>query len=277
MTIKGDIDSHIQLPKSTIGKFSQPYSFVNEQGKSERFNGVYCLQKNGVIELQNIEQANVEHGYYENEIERELSKIESRFMNAKKHIIKRVNAQTKSKKLDDYKVFEISEKDLLAVYKYCSICFVRSPIFVKYVSEVSFSMRIGLYENASQNIVLMHYFNNVNEVDSLFKNMGITVLINRSSTNFILPQMGVLFPNNIFNEQACVAIPISTNMIVMLERPYDKDMNIGTICEIKESDVDKFNKLMIRDELLTNVGNIYAKNKEDILRYEEFYAPRINK
>lgn len=277
MTIKVDIDSHIQLPKSTLVRFSKPHSFTNSQGLPESFKGVYCLQKNGVIELQDIDNVNVEYGYFENEIECELSKIESRFMGAKQSIIKRVNALTKSKKLDNYKYFGISSEDLLAVYKYCSICFVRSPIFVKYVNDSAFSMKIGLYENAPQNIVMMHYFNNANEIDDLFKNMGLSVLINHSSVNFILPQMGILFPNNIFDLQACVAIPITPKMVAVLERPYPQDLDIGTICEIGENEVDKFNKLMIKDELLSNVGNIYAQREQDILRYKEFYTPRITK
>ena len=42
------------------------------------------------------------------------------------------------------------------------------------------------------------------------------------------------------------------------------------IRQMPEQIVDKFNKKCISFELNSNVGNIYAKNENDIIRYEDY-------
>ena len=271
--IRGDVDSHIQLPKSTLMKFCSKYGFKNENGLPESMMGIYCLKRNGAIEFQDVEKANVEYGYYENIIEQELSIIESNFAVAKTNILKHAKRviSFKGEVLKDKII--ISKQDKQAIFKYCSVCWMRSPTFVQNVAKCSFVIQSGwMVANAPQNIVLMQYFNDPEMVDKYFSKMNITFVANGSNINFVLPQIGFIAPLT-FDEKTFEAyIPIHPKAAIHLtQKPVVID-NALQVYRIEATDVDYLNKLAIHNEIRNNVGNVYAKRKEDLLRYKEFYS-----
>lgn len=277
MGIRGDKNSHIQLPASVINEFSQPESFINSRGFKETHQYTYCLHRDLVIEKLRVDkEANTEKGYYENPIEEDLSIIETHFGRAKNKVLELKDYLLYNKNIPKEKTI-FSELEILSIVKYCSICWMRSPVFAKAVEEKSFAIKAGLIANEPQNIVLMQYFNDPDIVDRYFSDMNMTFIINNSNVDFILPQIGFVSPKTFDENQFEVYIPIHPKAAIYLtHKEVIIDGSLVVYC-VGEHDVDYINKLSINNEFHNNVGNIYAENEADILRYKEFYTPRTKK
>lgn len=259
--IKGYSNSHIQIPKGVLKGFSFSKGFINKLGKPERNNYVFCLKNANLnVEEISIDEANTEFGYYENEIEEAFCKYESDFVNAIKNI-------KKSLKILKKQGYEYIEKDVLAIKKYCSLCWVRSPKLVDGVYKKS--ALIELLANSPQNVVAYKYLNDSNIVDIYFNNLNFTIIENNTAINYILPQMGILVLGDLSLTNYNVYIPITAKLMILLTTEKTVFENKLVIRTMTEEMVDKFNKKCIEVEFNNNEGILYAKNEQDILRYKE--------
>lgn len=257
MKITGSVNSHIQVPLCVLKEFSSSEGFLNEFGKPERYNYVYHLCQDKSIEKLKVEEANAEFGYFEDEVEKYLSQLESDFSIVKSNIIKCVRT--------DQKEYFYKETDVGIIKQYCSLCWVRSPAFVKQVKEKS--VLIDILANAKQNAVIYTYLCHRNIVDDIFKNLNFTVIINKSNINFLLPQYGVVCVGK--QESLNVYIPISTKVLILLSRKNyfnNGNINFGIF---NETEVDKFNKIAITTDFKYNVGSVFAKKENDLTRYKD--------
>ena len=198
MKITGSVNSHIQIPLCVLKGFSSSEGYTNKIGKPEKHNFIYHLCSDKSIEKLKVEEANAEFGYYEDAIEQYLSQVESDFSIVKSSIIKCVKAEQGE--------FIYKEKDINTIKQYCSLCWVRSPEFVKQVKGKS--VFIGILANAEQNAVIYTYLRHRDIVDNIFKNLNFTVLINKSNVNFLLPQYGIV----------CVGKPGSYNVYIPISK-----------------------------------------------------------
>ena len=258
MKILGSVNSHIQIPLCVLKEFSFSEGYKNELGKPERHNFVYHLCGDKSIEKIKVEQANAEFGYYEDEVEKYLSKLESEFCKVKSYIIKFVKSKQQA--------FFYKEEDVCIIKQYCSLCWVRSPHFVRQVKTKS--LFIDMLANKEQNVVIYAYLQHRNLVDDIFKNLNFSVIVNSTNINFLLPQYGIV----------CVAklgllnvyIPISTKVLLHLSHEnyvYAGKINFGIF---NETEVDKFNKTAMEIDFKHNIGSVFAKHENDITRYNDY-------
>ena len=206
--IKGDVNSHIQIPKGVLKGFSFSKGFINKLGKPERNNYIFCLKNANLnIEEITIDEANTEIGYYENEIEEIFCKYESDFVNAIKNI-------KKSLKLLKKQGYEYIEKDVLAIKKYASLCWVRTPELAEGVKKKS--VFIDILANQPQNVIAYTYFNDSTIVDKYFEKLNFTIIKNNSKANYLLPQTGiVVLGDNSFTNYNTY-IPITPEILILL-------------------------------------------------------------
>ncbi len=266
--IKGNINSHVQIPKCALKGFSFSDGFINEQGKPERYNYVFYIKKaNLEINKIRIENANTVFGYYEDEVEEAFCKVESGFADAVDHIRNNL-------KQIERMGYKYIENDILAIKKYCSLCWVRSPKLVDGVYKKN--QLIDLLGNQPQNVVAYTYFNDGSLVDKYFDKLNFTIIKNTSKTNYLLPQIGIIVLGDKTLTDYKVYIPITPKTLILLTTEKTVIDNKLAIRTMPEETVDKFNKKCIEVEINNNEGNIYAKRKEDIIRYID-YINTINK
>lgn len=263
MGIRGTQNSHIQIPKSFLKKFSTSKDFINERGLPEKHKFTYRLNRQGDIEEQKIEKANTEFGYFEEEVETEFGKIESDFISARDNIIAFVN-QAKSKNCTKF-----DEKDIQAVKRFCALCLIRSPLMAKGVSEKSLFVRLGLVANEPQNVVAMEHLNNLDEADRLFDGLEFTIVENESNINIILPQIAVysmMFDDGLKN----IYLPVTPKVLFLFTSETVYKNGALHIFYANDKDIDALNKYAILSECRNNVGNIYGKFEQDLEKYKEF-------
>ena len=187
-------------------------------------------------------------------------KLKKLFVNA----IKNIKKSLKTLKKQGY---EYIEKDVLAIKKYCSLCWIRSPKFVSDVYKKS--ALIELLANSPQNVVAYKYLTDSNIVDIYFSNLNFTIIENNTALNYILPQMGILVLGDLSLTNYNVYIPITAKLLILLTTEKTVFENKLVIRTMTDEMVDKFNKKCIEVEFNNNEGILYAKNEQDILRYKE--------
>ena len=256
MGIKGTKDSHIQIPKSLLKAFSSPVSIENSLGLKETPNMIFKMDMEGNITQERIKDTNTEFGYYEDFIETTLLKsVEDAFGDFKARLMKSIKA-------NKLPIFTLD--DVVVVQKFCSLCLIRSPSFVKDFTQKS--VFIDFIANAPQNAVIYQYFKNPKHIDKYILGDNISYVKNETSINYVLPQfyaIGIRQKDNTID----YFIPITPKVLVRLTSAktiIGKQLIIGLM---RESDVDNLNKYAIQQELLHNHIAIYAKEKGDLEKY----------
>lgn len=260
MKIQGTQDSHIQIPKLLLKEFSTPVLIKNKSGRNEKPKMVYKLDMNGNITQVNIKDENTEKGYYEDFIEEKLLPlIEVKFGDLKTKIIQSLKM--------NQEVINFNKNDILTVKKFCSLCLIRSQAVVSDIKSKSYF--IDIYENSPQNVVVYQYFKSPDLVDKYIVGENITYVKNETSLNYVLPRfyvIGIKQKNGVFD----YFIPITPKILIRLTTEKTVDNNILYTGRMTEKDVDNFNKLAILYEYKHNNKAVYAKNKEDLVRYIDF-------
>lgn len=259
--IIGSVNSHIQIPKSVLEGFSTSKHILNDKGFYEAHKVIFQMDMEGKICEKDIKETNTQFGYFEDIIEKEvLSTIETSFGNIKAKAIKVIKNIEQGKCLD----ILITEKELSAVKKYCSLCYVRSENFVQQVQRKSIMK--DFIANEPQNTVIYVYLQYPEIVDSLFNNLDLFVIKNASPINLLLPQCGMIMRQNSTTKEISVFIPISAKICLMLS----SGQNLKFVSLMDKDFVGKLNKFLIESEFNNNHKAIYAKNKSDLEHYKDY-------
>jgi len=258
MTIIGNKNSHIQIPKSVLFEFSKKVSIINHLGKPEKPDMIFIMDLKGNIYQENIKKVNTCFGYYENIVETELlAKAEKLFGDAK---LKLINA-AKGQRLN------LNQIDIEAIELYCYLCLIRSPEFVKEVRKKS--IFIDLLENSPQNTIMYTFFSHPKFNVDFLKGYNMYFVKNISNINFILPQLGIIgikvtnMINNYF-------IPITPKLAILLSNDGGSFGKKNRFKIIDDKNVDNLNKFAIYNEKKHNKCAIYAQEKSDLERYKNF-------
>lgn len=254
-------NSHKQLPKSVLKKFSTREYRTDEKGYCVVNNMIYRMDMQGNMTYVDIKKANAEKGYYEMGVEKQLSYYESAFGEVTRKIIKMCTNKSQNKHI-------ITSKDLTTIRKYCALCIIRSELFVDAVRR--HSDYIDLIANEPQNIVAGAYFDESEIIDNFFNDFNFTVLTSSEEGRFILPQSGIIvYP---CWTDCDIIIPISTKVAIWLAKINFIDDKAKTLYayNINDKVVDLLNKKFVEFEKKYNKKAIYAQNKYDLEKYREF-------
>lgn len=259
--IHGTKNSHIQLPKSILEGFSFQEKITNEMGYPETKNYIYCMDMEGNITKIDISDANVQHGYYENEVEELFSLFESAFGEVKA----KIKAALKSREKGFLKL-SLPQNTESVIKKYCALCLIRSEEFVKGIAKKS--LFIDVLANTPPNVVAYTYMRKPELVDKLFESKSFSFAFS-TATKFILPQRGMylISRSNSFD----VYIPISPNIaIVLTEYAVIDNDGVLIVGEANDHDVEILNKIGIKTEIKYNQRAIYAQSEDDLIKYRDF-------
>lgn len=258
--IQGHFKSHIQIPKSVLEGFSTSKKIVNDKGFTETPNMIFAMDMEGNISEINIKDANTAFGYYEDVIESKvLPTFETAFGDVKSNIVRFIKDIDKNKSTQ----ITLSDSDLIAIKKYCALCFVRSQNFAQNVQEKSIFG--DLIANEPQNAVMYVYLNHPEIIDFLFANLNFFILKNQSEINLLLPQSGLTIRQNSTTNAISVFIPITDRICLMLSSVTNHEK----LAAMDDNFVDKLNRYMIESEYGNNHKAIFAKQKSDLERYQD--------
>lgn len=257
--IQGHFKSHIQMPKSVLEGFSTLNKVANDKGYYETRNIVFAMDMDGNISEINIKDANTLFGYYEDIIESKiLPAFETAFGDVKANIVRFIKDIDKNKSTQ----ITLADSDLVAIKKYCALCFVRSQNFVQNVQEKS--ILSDMLANEPQNAVMYIYMQHPEIIDFLFAPLNFFILKNQSEINLLLPQSGLTIRQSSTTGALSVFIPITDRICLMLSSATNHDK----LAAMNDGFVDKLNKYMIESEYVNNHKTIFAKQKSDLERYQ---------
>lgn len=262
--IKGTQNSHIQLPRSILEGFSVRKTITNQRDQHKITKTVFCMDMEGNISEQDIKEINTEFGYYENEVETKiLARVESAFGQIKNKII------TALKKRDCSSIeILITETDISAVRKYCSLCVIRSQKFVNDVANKS--LMINHLRNEPQNAIAYHYTHNPDIVDKFFAKHNLTFLINQTENNLILPQYGILLLDKDHKTKYDVFIPVAPNLTLLLTQENVMENDRWNIGRLSAEGVVKLNQFAVDIEFHYNHKALYGRTQNDLIMYRDW-------
>lgn len=238
---------HIQLSKFLM----EPFSFFEADPDSGEYKSpvpmtyVYDV-KNGKISKQKIKKLGTEYGYYTKETEEWLRDKEHQF----KETIKYIQGF-------DPKLCKTVGFDELIIKQFCGIILDRSQNAMYMINEIA--------GGASSIINAILNKNNLPQVGALmgerhFSNYAITILLNNSHFNFVLPQCGLyLAMENQF------MFPITPQKAILLyhkkESHFSKQPNHEKMyCHTDEKEViDYYNQHAF--EMEKAIGNKFIISK----------------
>lgn len=262
------INSHVQIPRSILKGFSLVESIKNN-GLFEKHDYVYFLNMKGKIEKSDIKDCNTKLGYFEKEVENNILKTREDYIG---RIKKKINNIEKG---DIKLTIEDNEK----IKEFLILTLLRSPEVVR--SYCNKSVTCLLSPNLPQNQLLYAYESLKSKfINYIFKNYNINVFINRSKTNFIIPQ--ICFYEIIVSEKSKMFVfPISPKIAVTLNNDIMKYMSDDGFlhCQVTEDNeiIHRFNKTAIATEYNFNKQNIYSRDKIDLEQYLIFFEQLKNK
>ena len=252
------IDSHIQIPKSILKKFSIPENEFKNNLRIKH-NYVYSIDMSGQIIKKDIKDCNVMFGYFDDEVEQKIIK---KYEDSIGEIKKKIFAFTKAKTI------QLTPADNERVKEFLVTTLLRSPEMVKNYCNHSFTW--FLFSNPPQNHLLYEYENYKKELNKMFQDYQLNIFVNKTKVNFIIPQL-CFYDVRWSNKQTMYVFPISTNIAITLNQNIEDYIAEDGVLEYQttmdKAVIHKFNKSAIATEYNINKQNIYAKEEYDLKQY----------
>lgn len=253
---KKQINSHIQLPFSVLRGFSTKENVCNENNMPETHDVIYAMDFDGIIVKKDIKEVNTERGYYSEQSEEWLSKIETDFGDVKNKIRKLHKGGAQAK-------LSLSHQDVEAVVKYCSSCIIRSEEWHNRLRK-----KYGLRK--AQDLAIEFYHDEQQEIDKLIHCDNITfIYLPQKDAALLLPQCG--FAKFVHENGVLVWVPVANDLaIVLTDRKTVTEDGVFHIGHIEDEQVNMINMQIIDAENACSKKAVYAKREEDLLRYREY-------
>lgn len=270
------VNSHKQIHKSLMKGFSHKMT-VTYEGKTNKADAVYYLDFSDFqIKEELIKKLGTEYGYFDDETEAFLGKVESNFG----ELIKEVQNLTKEKKKNPSLsiIFDLNKYEI-AIKEYIKYALVRSSKMIHEIKSKSITPQImpeefcqSLY--TPSNIIKIASGMELKIIENFIDGFMPNLMINESNVNFITSK-SCWYSHCWKDGEYQVYIPITERIaIIMFEKRFIEryrllDGSIGLQSVTKDEMVKTLNELSLRSELNQDGEFLIAKNREDLLALQQ--------
>ena len=240
-----NIKSHIQMPKFILKRF------VNDQNYFYHYDVV-----SGIISKGFPKSLNTQLNFYSSDMEKLLSKnIEEPFSKIAK-FIDQIGCENTT--------FYINQEQYNAILNYARSLLVRNPSLIEEAKKASnFS---SLLKSEDQNSIAIYYGFQKAKEDKLFSDYFPTFLINKTSTPFVLPLLGMY--EYIEEDEKKVVLPIDKfSAIMFLEKKqfkkYSDERGLLTKFQVTDDNtIFSLNQVAIFQQTRMKYGCVVSPSKE---------------
>jgi hypothetical protein len=252
-----EVNSHIQITKALLRKFSHKTVETNEFGTNTVDKVYYLDLTDNKIKEEKINILGTEKGYYSDEVERflcddvesklgEIIKIASEFQRGKSNL------------------FILSPKHKINIVNFFRFCLIRNENLIKEVNRNSvFSQLVGGY---TKNYLLSNI--NLVDVELLFNGYFPNLLINTSNVELVIPR-NCFYSAMVKGKPTRYIMPINPKVALVLINETERFNLVkdGKLLYL-QIDQDKilkcFNQRALFDEKIYNNSFVVANRKDEL-------------
>ena len=245
--------NHIQIPASILKEFSTVEHTQNIRGFYEKCNMIYRMNMNGEIDYVDINDCNVQIGFYTQEKEDELQRIESAFGEIKKRI------KSASKTNSDN--VRITKEEYQIIKSFFMLSLSRSEEYIKNIKK---QILLKDFISGNLNEMIMEQV----EGYDIFQNYLPNLIEIKGDANFVLPQK--YWYSFDIKSVSFGVMPITPKIAIILTYDKTNEEDVFSYTRYLHSRVDDMNKIAIQQEYKDNHRAIYAKNKADLEKYVQY-------